>query len=261
MPLLCRRIASTDSSSRRGSAWCRISLSSVRKWRHRDLEHCNPPGSRLMSHSPTTDDLRPTSAFVPGVVLSSGPWWTSEGNRCSLPTSNASLPRGLATDPCRNGCERAEARFARGGHPVRGGNRAGHHVGPERQAAMAAEAASRTLADVGRRRRRVIAAGVSLPGKVSAVCSEHATRSVTVTARTHRGWRTHSRTTCARRCSSSMRASESLAFLEDYALHAVSSSRHPNSRRSTRSSEQLRWRGREASGPWTLLTSVTTKAR
>jgi Na+-transporting methylmalonyl-CoA/oxaloacetate decarboxylase gamma subunit len=35
---------------------------------------------------------------------------------------------------------------------------AGHRVGPERQAAMVAEAASRTLAEVGRRGRRVTAA-------------------------------------------------------------------------------------------------------
>jgi hypothetical protein len=168
---------------------------------------------------------------------------------------------GWRPDPCRNGCERAEARFDRGGHPVRGGNRAGHHVGPERQAAMAAEAASRTLAEVGRRRRRVIAAGVSLPDKGSAVCSEHATRSVTVTARTYPCWRTHSRNTCARRCSSSMRASESLAFWRTTLLHAVGGSLHPNSRRSTRSSEQLRWRGREGERSIHLLTPVTTKPR
>jgi hypothetical protein len=92
-----------------------------------------------------------------GVVLSSGPWWTSEGRPLFPSHLSTSLPRGWRPDPCRDGGERAEARAARRGHPVRGGHRAGHRVGPERQAAMAAEAASRTLAEVGRRRRRVTA--------------------------------------------------------------------------------------------------------
>jgi hypothetical protein len=207
MPLLCRRIASTGSSSRRGSAWCRISLSSVRKWRHRDLEQCNPPGSRLMSHSPPLMIFDPPVHSFLASSFRRGLGGHQKAAVVPFPSRTLVFREGWRPDPCRNGCERAEARFARGAHPDRGGNRAGHHVGPERQAAMAAEAASRTLAEVGRRRRRVIAAGVSLPGKGSAVCSEHATRSVTVTARTHPCWRTHSRTTCARRCSSSMCAS------------------------------------------------------
>jgi hypothetical protein len=71
------------------------------------------------------------------------------------PFLSSSLPRGCRPDRCRDGAERAETRPARRGHPVRGGHRASHRHGPERQAAVAAEAASRTLAEVGRRRRRV----------------------------------------------------------------------------------------------------------
>lgn len=79
------------------------------------------------------------------------------GSTCALfpPTLSSSLRRGCRPDPCRDGGERAENRAARRGHPVRGGHRASHRHGPERQAAVAAEAASRTLAEVGRRRRRV----------------------------------------------------------------------------------------------------------
>ena len=48
--------------------------------------------------------------------------------------------------------------------------------------AMAAEAASRTLAEVGRGRPRVTAAGVSLPGKGSAATLSMRHGSVTVAA-------------------------------------------------------------------------------
>jgi hypothetical protein len=117
-----------------------------------------------------------------GVVLSSGASWHQKADRCSPPTPSTSLPRGWRPNPFRDGGERAEARAVRGGHPVRGGHRAGHRVGPERQAAMAAQAASRTLAEVGRRRRKVTTADVSLPGKGWAACTERAHGSVTAAA-------------------------------------------------------------------------------
>jgi hypothetical protein len=83
-----------------------------------------------------------------------------ESTRCRASSLSLSwsLSREWRPGPCRDSGGRAEACADRGDHPVRGGHRAGHRVGPERQAAMAAKAASRTLEEVGRRRRRVTAA-------------------------------------------------------------------------------------------------------